>query len=167
MSSPLRTGSANEACAGIRDLRWLLTRLVDEAPGIRSVAVVSSDGLPLLSSVVSGPAGPPSLPEELPAGPEGASADLSTVVSGIAGLTTGAAALMDAGRVEQVLVAMETGSLVVMAISDGSLLGVHTAPVADLAIVTYHMARFVGRAGHLLTPQLRAALQQDGPEVRG
>lgn len=33
-----------------RNLHWLLTNLVDEVPGIRSVAVVSSDGLLLLSS---------------------------------------------------------------------------------------------------------------------
>jgi hypothetical protein len=32
------------------DLRWLLTRLVEEVPDVISVAVVSADGLPLLSS---------------------------------------------------------------------------------------------------------------------
>lgn len=33
-----------------RNLHWLLGNLVEEVPGVRSVAVVSSDGLLLLSS---------------------------------------------------------------------------------------------------------------------
>ncbi|GAA2054121.1 MULTISPECIES: roadblock/LC7 domain-containing protein [Streptomyces] len=135
------------------DLRWLLTRLVEEVPGMRSVAVVSADGLPLLSSQ------PDAAARSGYAGPYGATADLATVVSGLGSLTRGAAQLMEGGEVRQTLVAMDDGSLVVMSISDGSLLGVYAAPDADISMVTYHMARFVGRAGHLLTPQLRAELR--------
>ncbi|MBE9500717.1 hypothetical protein IHE61_30925 [Streptomyces sp. GKU 257-1] len=46
--NPLNTGTSGSAEA--RDLRRLLGQLVEEVPGIRSVAVVSSDGLLLLAS---------------------------------------------------------------------------------------------------------------------
>ena len=46
MTAPSTFGLSSEA----RNLHWLLTNLVEEVPGIQSVAVVSSDGLLLLSS---------------------------------------------------------------------------------------------------------------------
>ncbi|MFF3211801.1 roadblock/LC7 domain-containing protein [Streptomyces sp. NPDC002886] len=145
-----------------RNLQWLLTDLVEEVPGVNSVAVVSSDGLLLLSSDPVAPDTPnpsPAAPAR-PAGPRGASADLATIVSGLGSLTTGAAALMDGGSVKQTMVAMEHGSVFVMAISDGSLLGVHATPDCDMSVVAYHMALFVGRAGHVLTPEVRSELRQ-------
>ncbi|MFE4638927.1 roadblock/LC7 domain-containing protein [Streptomyces sp. NPDC056773] len=144
-----------------RNLQWLLTDLVEEVPGVNSVAVVSSDGLLLLSSDPAAPdtRAAPSGPAR-PAGPRGASADLATIVSGLGSLTTGAAALMDGGSVKQTMVAMEHGSVFVMSISDGSLLGVHATPDCDMSVVAYHMALFVGRAGHVLTPEVRSELRQ-------
>ncbi|MFV0127821.1 roadblock/LC7 domain-containing protein [Streptomyces sp. HMX112] len=152
-----------------RNLHWLLGNLVEEVPGVRSVAVVSSDGLLLLSSdpeqnaaarnkpaAVTAPA--PGGPR--PDGPRGSSADLATIVSGIGSLTVGAAKLMDGGAVKQTMVAMEQGSVFVMSISDGSLLGVHATPDCDMSVVAYHMALFVGRAGHVLTPELRSELRK-------
>ncbi|MBD0746956.1 roadblock/LC7 domain-containing protein [Streptomyces sp. CBMA152] len=140
-----------------RNLHWLLKNLVEEVPGLISVAVVSSDGLLLLSS---DPEQRRARPEPRPQGPRGSSADLATIVSGIASLTHGAARLMDGGNVKQTVVAMEQGSVFVMAISDGSLLGVHATPDCDMSVVAYHMALFVGRAGHVLTPELRSELRQ-------
>ncbi|MFB7373512.1 roadblock/LC7 domain-containing protein [Streptomyces sp. NPDC056222] len=142
-----------------RNLQWLLGNLVEEVPGLRSVAVVSSDGLLLLSSDPAAQAG------ATPAkgrsrGPRGSSADLATIVSGIGSLTVGAARLMDGGGVKQTMVAMEEGSVFVMSISDGSLLGVHADPDCDMSVVAYHMALFVGRAGHVLTPELRSELRK-------
>ncbi len=58
------------------------------------------------------------------------------------------------------MVAMEEGSLFVMSISDGSLLGVHGSADCDMSVVAYHMALFVGRAGHVLTPELRSELRK-------
>ncbi|MFG2722778.1 roadblock/LC7 domain-containing protein [Streptomyces sp. NPDC048416] len=144
-------GASTEA----RNLQWLLGNLVEEVPGLISVAVVSSDGLLLLSSD----------PEQRQVtvdrqGPRGSSADLATIVSGIGSLTVGAARLMDGGGVKQTMVAMEEGSVFVMAISDGSLLGVHATPDCDMSVVAYHMALFVGRAGHVLTPEVRSELRQ-------
>ncbi|MFR9796419.1 roadblock/LC7 domain-containing protein [Streptomyces sp. MS06] len=167
MTAPSTFGLSNEA----RNLHWLLTNLVEEVPGIQSVAVVSSDGLLLLSSdpgqhVRSRQA--EQTREARTAGPRGSSADLATVVSGIGSLTVGAARLMQFGGVKHTMVAMEEGSLFVMSISDGSLLGVHGSADCDMSVVSYHMALFVGRAGHVLTPELRSELRQSvessGPE---
>ncbi|MEV0262500.1 roadblock/LC7 domain-containing protein [Streptomyces sp. NPDC050617] len=154
MNAPSTYGLSTEA----RNLHWLLDNLVEEVPGVRSVAVVSSDGLMLLSSDPeqnAAGAGPLT-----PEGPRGSSADLATIVSGLGSLTTGAAKLMEAGIVKQTMVAMDEGSLFVMAISDGSLLGVQAAPDSDMSVVAYHMALFVGRAGHVLTPELRSELRK-------
>jgi len=169
-----------------RNLRWLLDNLVDEVPGILSVAVVSSDGLLLLSSdpkqdeaaeaasarsgregdgggaggTGSEAAGPPPVRQEnRRGGPKGSSADLATIVSGLGSLTLGAAKLMDGGEIRQTMIAMDEGSLFVMSISDGSLLGVHATPDCDMSVIAYHMALFVGRAGHVLTPELRNELR--------
>jgi predicted regulator of Ras-like GTPase activity (Roadblock/LC7/MglB family) len=93
-------------------------------------------------------------------GPKGSSADLATIVSGIGSLTTGAAKLMDAGDVRQTMVAMDEGAVFVTSISDGSLLGVHATADCDMSVIAYHMALFVGRAGHVLTPELRTELRK-------
>ncbi|MER5727152.1 roadblock/LC7 domain-containing protein [Streptomyces sp. NPDC002138] len=161
MTAPSTYGPSTQA----RNLQWLLTDLVEEVPGIVSVAVVSSDGLLLLSSETGstggeGDAADRPVPQARLKGPRGASADLATIVSGLGSLTTGAAQLMDGGGVKQTMVAMEHGSVFVTAISDGSLLGVHATPDCDMSVVAYHMALFVGRAGHVLTPEVRSELRQ-------
>ncbi|MDX3240233.1 roadblock/LC7 domain-containing protein [Streptomyces sp. ME03-5709C] len=173
MSAGTDTHSERGLSHEARNLQWLLTNFVEDVPGVRSVAVVSSDGLLLLSSepeyeaetadpadtaADGGPGGPQ--------GPAGTSADLATVVSGIASLTDGAARLMDGGGVRQTGVSMENGSVFVMTIGDGSLLGVHADAECDMSVVAYHMALFVGRAGHALTPALRTELRRAIEEVR-
>ncbi|MER7759417.1 roadblock/LC7 domain-containing protein [Streptomyces sp. NPDC097619] len=152
MTAPSTYGLSTQA----RNLQWLLTDLVEEVPGLISVAVVSSDGLLLLSS----DPGLADAPKKESRGPRGASADLATIVSGLGSLTHGAAQLMEAGGVKQTMVSMEHGSVFVMSISDGSLLGVHATPDCDMSVVAYHMALFVGRAGHVLTPEVRSELRQ-------
>ncbi|MFJ1593262.1 roadblock/LC7 domain-containing protein [Kitasatospora albolonga] len=153
MTAPSTFGLSTEA----RNLHWLLSNLVEEVPGVHSVTVVSSDGLMLLSSDPGHHAAKAAGPPE---GPKGSSADLATIVSGIGSLTVGAARLMDGGGVKQTMVAMDEGSVFVMSISDGSLLGVHATPDCDMSVVAYHMALFVGRAGHVLTPELRSELRK-------
>ncbi|MFB8246452.1 roadblock/LC7 domain-containing protein [Streptomyces sp. NPDC001046] len=145
-----------------RNLHWLLTNLVEEVPGILSVAVVSSDGLLLLSSDADRNKEAREARQTRgtrQAGPRGSAADLATIVSGIGSLTVGAAKLMDFGGVKHTMIAMDEGSLFVMSISDGSLLGVHGSADCDMSVVAYHMALFVGRAGHVLTPELRSELR--------
>ncbi|MYR42403.1 roadblock/LC7 domain-containing protein [Streptomyces sp. SID5910] len=156
MTAPSTFGLSSEA----RNLHWLLTNLVEEVPGILSVAVVSSDGLLLLSSDQDRNDAAREARTERRTGPRGSAADLATVVSGVGSLTIGAARLMDFGGVRHTMVAMDEGSLFVMSISDGSLLGVHGAADCDMSVIAYHMALFVGRAGHVLTPELRSELRQ-------
>ncbi|MFE0251816.1 roadblock/LC7 domain-containing protein [Streptomyces sp. NPDC059010] len=156
MTAPSTFGLSSEA----RNLHWLLTNLVEEVPGIQSVAVVSSDGLLLLSSDPSRNAEAQAQAQRPPTGPRGSSADLATIVSGIGSLTIGAAKLMEFGGVKHTMIAMDEGSLFVMSISDGSLLGVHGSADCDMSVVAYHMALFVGRAGHVLTPELRSELRK-------
>ncbi|MCM1974424.1 roadblock/LC7 domain-containing protein [Streptomyces sp. G1] len=156
MTAPSTFGLSSEA----RNLHWLLTNLVEEVPGIESVAVVSSDGLLLLSSDPGRNEEAREKRTDRPSGPRGSSADLATVVSGIGSLTVGAARLMEYGGVKHTMVAMDEGSLFVMSISDGSLLGVHGSADCDMSVVAYHMALFVGRAGHVLTPELRSELRK-------
>ncbi|MEV7398955.1 roadblock/LC7 domain-containing protein [Streptomyces sp. NPDC091267] len=153
MTAPSTFGLSTEA----RNLHWLLSNLVEEVPGVHSVTVVSSDGLMLLSSDPGHQSAPVAGRQE---GPRGSSADLATIVSGIGSLTIGAAKLMEGGGVKQTMVAMEEGSVFVMSISDGSLLGVHATPDCDMSVIAYHMALFVGRAGHVLTPELRSELRK-------
>ncbi|MFC8593467.1 roadblock/LC7 domain-containing protein [Streptomyces atroolivaceus] len=153
MTAPSTFGLSTEA----RNLHWLLSNLVEEVPGVHSVTVVSSDGLMLLSS---DPGLATAKESGRQTGPRGSSADLATIVSGIGSLTIGAAKLMDGGGVKQTMVAMEEGSVFVMSISDGSLLGVHATADCDMSVVAYHMALFVGRAGHVLTPELRSELRK-------
>jgi predicted regulator of Ras-like GTPase activity (Roadblock/LC7/MglB family) len=159
-----KSGTAGALSQEARSFRWLLRDLVEEVPGIHSVAVVSSDGLLLVGSepdsryADEGGQEPPAHPGLA----HGSRMDLAAVVSGLASLTVGAAQLMDGGRVRQTTVAMAQGVLVVMSISDGSLLGVHASADCDLSVVAYQMALFVGRAGHALTPALRSELRQTG-----
>ncbi|MFB6816321.1 roadblock/LC7 domain-containing protein [Streptomyces sp. NPDC056347] len=153
MTAPSTFGLSSEA----RNLQWLLSNLVEEVPGVHSVTVVSSDGLMLLSS---DPGHLATTNTGGQGGPKGSSADLATIVSGIGSLTIGAAKLMDGGGVKQTMVAMDEGSVFVMSISDGSLLGVHATPDCDMSVIAYHMALFVGRAGHVLTPELRSELRK-------
>jgi predicted regulator of Ras-like GTPase activity (Roadblock/LC7/MglB family) len=156
LTAPSTFGLSSEA----RNLHWLLTNLVEEVPGLLSVAVVSSDGLLLLSSDPGRNAEARAGREGRPSGPKGSAADLATIVSGIGSLTIGASKLMDSGGVKHTMVAMDEGSLFVMSISDGSLLGVHGSADCDMSVVSYHMALFVGRAGHVLTPELRSELRK-------
>ena len=156
MTAPSTFGLSSEA----RNLHWLLSNLVEEVPGIQSVAVVSSDGLLLLSSDPGRNAEARQTMAGRPTGPRGSAADLATIVSGIGSLTIGAARLMESGPVKHTMVAMDEGSLFVMSISDGSLLGVHGSAECDMSVVAYHMALFVGRAGHVLTPELRSELRK-------
>ncbi|MFF8368625.1 roadblock/LC7 domain-containing protein [Streptomyces lydicus] len=159
MKAQAPTGYGQGLSSQARNLHWLLSNLVDEVPGIRSVAVVSSDGLLLLNSDPDRPEGP-AAPPGAGDGPRGSSADLATIVSGLGSLTQGAAKLMDGGAVKQTMITMDEGSVFVMSISDGSLLGVHATPDCDMNVIAYHMALFVGRAGHVLTPELRSELRK-------
>jgi predicted regulator of Ras-like GTPase activity (Roadblock/LC7/MglB family) len=82
---------------------------------------------------------------------------LAATASGLAGLTQGAAHLLDCGLVKQTMVEMDRGLLIVLSIRDGSCLAVLAA--CDVGVVAYQMAVLVTRVGEVLTPTLRAELQ--------
>jgi predicted regulator of Ras-like GTPase activity (Roadblock/LC7/MglB family) len=124
-----------------QDLSWLVTNFVERVPRVAHGVVVSSDGLPMAYS-------------------DGFPADrvdqLAAIASGLTSLTQGAARIFEGGAVTQTLVEMERGLLFVMAISDGSVLGILAAPDCDMGLVAYEMALLVERVGRVLTPALRA-----------
>lgn len=127
-------------------VKWLVDGLAQDVPGVQQVVLVSSDGLLLASAGKD-------------AGEAGGER-LGAIVSGLVSLAEGAARVMGLGEVRQEIVTMTEGHVVAMAISDGSCLGVHASASADLAVIAYQMTAFVRRAGHVLTPALRAELHR-------
>jgi predicted regulator of Ras-like GTPase activity (Roadblock/LC7/MglB family) len=125
-----------------QDLNWLATNFVERVPAVAHAIVVSSDGLPMAHS-------------------EGFPLDrvdqLSAVTSGLTSLTQGASRVFEGGIVNQTVVDMQRGLLIVMAISDGSSIAVLAAADCDMGLVAYEMALLVERVGGVLTPQVRGA----------
>jgi predicted regulator of Ras-like GTPase activity (Roadblock/LC7/MglB family) len=80
---------------------------------------------------------------------------LSAVTSGLTSLTEGASRMFDGGEVNQTVVDMERGLLIVMAISDGSSLAVLVGDDCDMGLVAYEMSLLVVQVGDALTPEVR------------
>jgi predicted regulator of Ras-like GTPase activity (Roadblock/LC7/MglB family) len=126
------------------DFNWLVGNFANHTPGVAHAMVVSADGLPVAVSD----------------GLDRPKADqLAAIASGLASLTQGGARCIDGGLVNQTVVEMDRGLLVVMAISDGSCLTVLAGSSCDVGVVAYEMTVLVTRAGDVLTPSLRAELQ--------
>jgi predicted regulator of Ras-like GTPase activity (Roadblock/LC7/MglB family) len=125
-----------------QDLNWLATNFVERVPAVAHAIVVSSDGLPMAHS-------------------EGFPLDrvdqLAAVTSGLTSLAQGASRVFEGGIVNQTVVDMQRGLLIVMTISDGSSIAVLAAADCDLGLVAYEMALLVERVGGVLTPQVRGA----------
>lgn len=126
------------------DLTWKINQFNQNVPGVSHAVVVSSDGLLLVAS------------EDLPAD----HADqLAAAVSSLASVTNGMATLFGEQGVRQTVVEMESGSLLVRMIRDGSILAALVLDSADIGTVGYEMARLGKQAGDLLTPELRQELR--------
>ena len=138
----------SELSQAAQNLNWLITNFVDRVPGVAHTVVVSSDGL--LLAVSNG-------------FPRDRADQLAAVASGLSSLTQGAARIFEGGAVTQTVVEMVRGFLFVMAISDGSVLAVLASSVCDMGLIGYEMALLVERAGDVLTPALRAELQNALP----
>ena len=123
-----------------RDLDWVTSNFVSRIPGVRSVVVLSTDGLVLAAS-------------------EGIGRDdadtMAAVTSGLTSLTQGAARTLGTGRVNQVIVEMDGGYLFVTTVSDGSALAVMCTADCDIGLIGYEMSLLVARLGPALTPRLR------------
>ena len=138
--------------AEAKNLNWLVQSFAERVPGVNEAVVVSSDGLPVATS----------------AGLDRDSADrFAAVASGLIGLAWGVAGRFGAGAVSNVVIEMEYGMLFVAGISDGSCLAVVTdAPDrCDPGLVGYEMAVLAEKAGHVLTPEIRAELQSALPAL--
>ena len=122
------------------DLSWLVTNFTERVPEVAHAIVVSSDGLPMAHSRGF---------------PKGRAQQLSAVTSGLASLAQGAAKMFDGGSVNQTVVDMERGWLIVMAVSDGSNLAVLAGDDSDMDLVAYEMSLLVARVGDALTPEAR------------
>lgn len=123
-----------------QDLDRLVTGFTDRVPGVLHSLVVSSDGVPVAVSDRI----PPDHLEKL-----------SAIASGLISLADGAARVFEGGAVIQALVAMERGTLVIMAIDDGSSLTVLTTATSDLDLIAYEMTMLVEQAGSILSPPAR------------
>jgi predicted regulator of Ras-like GTPase activity (Roadblock/LC7/MglB family) len=126
------------------NVNWLVSNFVDRVPGVTEAVVVSADGLPMAKS----------------RGLDRDDADrVAAVASGLIGLAYGAAGRFGGGRVNEVIVEMETAFIFVTGISDGSCLAVVASSSCDVGLVGYEMALLVERVGPVLTPQLRDELR--------
>ena len=129
---------------GAASFSWLLERFVADTPGVTDTVAVSSDGLLLAAAGTT------------------ATEDMErfgAIVSGLNGLTRGAADCFAFDDVVQVIVEMEGGYLFVARIGDGSVLGVLAARGCDVGLIGYEMTMLVERAGKVLTPELIVELQ--------
>jgi uncharacterized protein len=121
------------------DFEWLLDNFVTRVPGVRHTLVVSAGGLLMSMSD----------------GLDRTSGDqLAAIVSGMAGLTRGAARQLTDGEVRQAIVEMDELFMFLMSISDGSVLAVVADASCDVGLIGYEMALLVSRTETTLTPQL-------------
>jgi len=137
----------NPAGYPAQDLSWMVTNFIERVPDAAHALVLSSDGIPVASS------------DGLP--PDRAD-QLAAVTSGLASLTQGASRIFEGGAVNQTVVEMQRGVLIVMAISDGSILTVLAQRDCDMGLVAYEMTLLTERAGSVLTPPVRGAVQASG-----
>jgi predicted regulator of Ras-like GTPase activity (Roadblock/LC7/MglB family) len=134
----------------VRDFNWLINGFTERVAGVFHAVVVSCDGMLVAVS------------DHLPRD----SADqLAAVTSGLVSVVTGAARILDGDEVRQTVVDMGRGYFLVMSIRDGSILAALAAKDADVGVVGYEMAKLAKQAGDVLTPSMRAELQQALPAV--
>ena len=125
-----------------QDLNWLITNFAEMVPSVAHAIVVSSDGLAMAHS------------QDLPLDRVD---QLAAVTSGLTSLVQSASRVFEGGTVNQTVVEMEHGLLILMAISDGSSLAVLAELDCDMGLVAYQMVLLAERVGSALTPQVRGA----------
>jgi hypothetical protein len=122
------------------DLGWLVTDFAERVADVAHAAVISADGVPL------------ALSDGIP----GDSAEqFAAITSGLVSLMDGAARIFQAGPPTRALVEMESGLMLVMAISGGSSLTVLAARASDTELLSYEMTLLVEAVGEALTPAAR------------
>ncbi|MEU8801629.1 roadblock/LC7 domain-containing protein [Spirillospora sp. NPDC048819] len=126
-----------------RDLDWLLAGLVDRAPGVRHVLVLSRDGLKICYT----------------AGLDEDRADqLAAVASGIQSLSLSASGEFgDALGTGQSMVEFPGGVLLIVPAGEGAHLAVVTDDLADVGLVGHSMNELVEQIGGYLTAAPRGS----------
>jgi uncharacterized protein len=133
-------GGARDPARDQQDPDRLVTDFAERVPDILRAAVVASDGVLV---AVSDRAQPDQLEQ------------LCAITAGLVSLASAAARISDGGAVTQALVTMARGTLVIMAIDQGSSLAVLATATADLDTVAYEMTMLVEEAGSIFTPHAR------------
>ena len=130
-------GEARDPAPAPQDPDRLIAEFAERVPGVLRAAVVAADGVLV---AVSGRAAADQLEP------------LAAITAGLISLAGAAARTADGGAVTQALVTMARGTLVIMAIDQGSSLAVLTTATADLDTVAYEMTMLVEEAGGIVTP---------------
>ena len=128
--------------AHAQDPDRLITDFTERVPDVLHAVVVAADGVPVAVSDAIAP---------------GHLGQLSAITAGLVSLACAAARAFDEGAVTQALVTMERGTLVIIAIADGSSLAVLTSASADLDLVAYEMTTLVDQAGSRFDTPARSA----------
>lgn len=128
----------------VRNFNWLLDNFVETSAGVCDAVAVSSDGLLMAMSRTLDRAG---------------GERVAAIISGLVGLSRGAAKAFGWEPVHQIIVAMQGGYLFVSSISDGSSLGVVANTGCDIGLVGYQTSLLLERIGALLSPALIAELR--------
>lgn len=135
---------ANVTDEQIHQIPWLLTRFVEQIPGLTAVVCFDEDGL--LGAMSDGVS-------------RGHAEELVAIASGLSSLAAGAARHLDRGQVKQVGIEMASGYLFVVAVSGGSYLCVVTDDQAELSTVNYEMMVLADRFSSVLSPDVHRELR--------
>jgi uncharacterized protein len=128
-----------------QDFGWLVDNFAMSTPGVTHALIVSSDGLPLITSQ--------DLTPDL-ADP------LAAMTSGIISIGNTIAGQVGQAGCEQVMLKFPSGHFLFMGIGTLAGFAVLVEDGANLGVVGHQMARLVDSVGHLLTPQLRDDLRR-------
>ncbi|MDA0567765.1 roadblock/LC7 domain-containing protein [Streptomonospora sp. S1-112] len=127
-----------------QEFGWLVNDFANSTPGVAHALIVSSDGLPLISSG--------SVPAD--------TADpLAAMTSGLISLGHNIARQVDEARCDQIMLKFPAGHFLFMGIGSLAGLAVLVREGANLGVVAHRMTQLVQSVGHVLTPQMRDDLR--------
>lgn len=129
------------AAVGGHGLNWLLDDLVRRLAGAENAIVLSSDGLALGRSTALD---------------RDSAEHLAAMASAFQSLSRGVGVQFDKGLVQQTVVELEDGYLVVTEAGEGACLALLTSANADLGMVAYEMNVMVQQVGTSLAANPRA-----------
>ena len=117
--------TTDSATATEPTLGWLVSAFTQDVPGVTHAVLVSADGLLVAAS-------------------DGLPRDRADQMSALT-----------AGRVEQSVIEMEGGFLLLMSVGNGSHLAVLAAAGCDIGLVGYEMTLLVDRVGRMVDTPVR------------